>query len=90
MLLILYIVYNKAKGIPYKLIFLRRVWNGVYPGQDPIADAVFLYPQVSIYSVKSSAVQSSEQPSSIFEIDGSILASDLIHRVRKVSVHALP
>lgn len=38
--------YDKAKGIPYKLIFLRRVWTQVNPGDDPIADAVFIYPQV--------------------------------------------
>ena len=44
----LYIVYNKAKGIPYKLLFLKRIWKGISPGQDPIADGVFLYPQVSI------------------------------------------
>ncbi|XP_046852558.1 unconventional myosin-VIIb-like isoform X3 [Xenia sp. Carnegie-2017] len=37
--------YDKAKGIPYKLIFLRRVWTQVNPGDDPIADAVFIYPQ---------------------------------------------
>ncbi|XP_028401436.1 unconventional myosin-VIIa-like isoform X2 [Dendronephthya gigantea] len=38
-------VYNKAKGIPYKLMFLKRVWKEIHPGNDPIADAVFLYPQ---------------------------------------------
>lgn len=44
------IVYNKAKGIPYKLMFLRRVWTNIHPGQDPIADAIFLYPQVSVFA----------------------------------------
>jgi hypothetical protein len=28
------------------LLFLKRVWKEIYPGQDAIADAVFLYPQV--------------------------------------------
>ena len=28
-------------------MFLRRVWKEIHPGHDTIADAVFLYPQVS-------------------------------------------
>ena len=45
--MIFYVVYNKAKGIPYKLLFLRRVWSSISPGHDTVADAIFLYPQVS-------------------------------------------